>query len=162
MLLQQVNYFQLWICASKYLQQQNCVCGTAVPRFIVMNEHVTQCNNVAHWFCTNIHSSHKINPHDFGDPLPFLLAPLGGWHSDWNVLTSNGCIAMQFDTAFMLAPFRMNWNNFGNPLTFHLAPSPVQKFYLSNTLLNTRRTKDVPISMCLMLINKCLHANTLN
>ncbi len=50
----------IW-CSSEYLGQQDSVgyvglsqnklqCGCA---FIVMNEHVTQCHNMAHWYVLN-------------------------------------------------------------------------------------------------------------
>ncbi len=56
-----------------------------------------------------------MNPTDFGDP-PF----------DW--------IAVKFGT-HVHASLRINCNNFGDPLTFNLAPSSGQNFNLCNTLV---------------------------
>ncbi len=48
-------------------------------------------------------------------------------------------------------PLRMNCNNFGDSMTFNLAPSSGQSFNVSNTLRpNTCRTDDIPISFVLL------------
>ncbi len=78
-----------------------------------------------------IHGSKQMKPNDSGVPQTFLLAP--PWGFVGNFLT----IDMQFDTDIHV-PLRMNSNNFGNPLTFHLVPSSGQTFYSSNMWTNTQ------------------------
>ncbi len=51
--------------------------------------------------------------------------------SEWNISTN---IGMEF-VADIHVPLRMNYNNFGDPLTFHLAPSSGPNFILSNTVV---------------------------
>lgn len=47
-------------------------------------------------------------------------------------MTTVGSIVMNSDTDIYDSQ-KMNWNNFGNPVTFHLLPPSCQKFHLSNT-----------------------------
>ncbi len=54
-------------------------------------------------------------------------------------------------------PPRINCDNFGVPLTFHLAPSSGQN--LSPTLVYDQIPQ---MYFVLVLISKCKHANTLN
>ncbi len=74
-------------------------------------------------------------------------------------------IAMKFGLDVHVT-LRLNFNDFDVLLTFHLAPSPGQKFMLSSILFfdrNTFKTNEIPISLsCIFPTGKYQDANTLN
>ncbi len=59
-------------------------------------------------FCKDIHGSQRMSPNDFNDPF-FFSSRFKCLNDYWIVIKKSH-------------PSRMNCNNFGDPLTFHLTP----------------------------------------
>lgn len=74
-------------------------------------------------FCTEIHDPYKMNP---AEPLIEYQHEICVCNFKWNVST-NFFYCHKFD-ADIYDPIRMNWNNFGDPLIFSVAPLSCQMF----------------------------------
>ena len=97
----------------------------------------------------------RMNPCEFGCDLTFPPEPPAGWHWFW-VKCLYKCWLEYHESWFKQScrSFIMNSNNFGDSLTFHIAPSWGQ---MSNVSCGLMLNYDVPISCTSCYVSMLTH-----
>ena len=136
----------------------------------------TECARIALKSCTDIHGPQRMKPTDVDDPNCLLMPPAGQYLKlsseicrhllDWlgeyfvqTVMVTRGIEAWRYSLWFSgvksqqllnLANTFMNYTDFSDSLSVHLAASSCKIFTLSNTTIHrpkTCKTNDVPINL---------------